>query len=71
MTIEEMIEEIKASNKAVLPAYKIAKLVNKDATKIIAQAHSDPSTLGFPVIIVGKTVRIPRIPFLRFLGAID
>lgn len=65
------IEEIKASDKAVLPAYKIAKLVNKDATKIIAQAHSDPSSLGFPVIIVGNSVRIPRIPFLKFLGVME
>ena len=27
--------------------------------------------LGFPVIVIGNRVRIPRVPFLRFLGLID
>lgn len=34
-------------------------------------AARDPvyrAQLGFPVIVIGNRVRIPRIPFLRFLG---
>lgn len=64
MTLEELI----ASDKETLPPYKIAKVVGIAAERIIAQAIEDASKLGFPVIVVFDTVRVPRIPLLRFLG---
>lgn len=30
-------------------------------------ARQRPELLGFPVIVMGSRVRIPRIPFIRFL----
>jgi len=36
-------------------------------------AARDPdarAALGFPVIVMGNRVRIPRIPFLKFLGLV-
>lgn len=31
-------------------------------------ARQRPELLGFPVILAGSRVKIPRIPFLRFMG---
>ena len=30
-------------------------------------AHQRPELLGFPVIVMGRRVRIPRLPFIQFL----
>lgn len=35
---------------------------------VAAQNPATREKLGFPVIITGTRVRIPRIPFLRFMG---
>lgn len=64
MTLDELI----SCDKETLPPYKIAKVVGIAAERIIAQAIEDASKLGFPVIVVFDTVRVPRIPLLRFLG---
>ncbi len=64
MTIDEII----LSAETTLPVYKIAKVVGLASERITAQAIEDASKLGFPVIVVFDTVRVPRVPFLRFLG---
>lgn len=33
-------------------------------------ARQQPQLLGFPTVIMGSRVKIPRIPFLRYMGAI-
>lgn len=35
---------------------------------LMAKDEKKRSLLGFPVILVGKRVKIPRIPFLEYLG---
>lgn len=35
---------------------------------VAAQNPETRAKLGFPVIVTGSRVRIPRIPFLRFMG---
>lgn len=35
---------------------------------VAAQNPATREKLGFPVIITGTRVRIPRIPFLKFMG---
>jgi len=32
------------------------------------QARECPQALGFPTMIVGKRVKIPKLPFLQFMG---
>lgn len=65
------IEEIKASTDATVCIYEIAKIIGIDANALMAQAREDQSKLSFPVIVAFKTVRVPRVPFLRFIGAMD
>ena len=62
------LNEIRESDKLFLVPSDIAKLVGCDAQSIRYMAKTAPKSLGFPVCIVGTRTRIPRIPFLRFLG---
>lgn len=64
MTIEELIK----SDKPTVCIYKIANIVGISAKRLTDQAREDQSKLEFPVIVAFDTVRVPRIPFLRFLG---
>lgn len=64
MTIAEMLE----SAEPFLSPADIAEVLQCDPQSIRAQAQTDPSKLGYPVIIINRRIRIPRIPFLRYLG---
>lgn len=65
------IEEIKASTDATVCIYEIAKIIGIDANALMAQAREDQQKLSFPVIVAFKSVRVPRIPFLKFLGVME
>lgn len=53
----------------LLPA-EVAPAMGWDAHAIRLQAHEDPSKLGFPVVVYKTRTKIPKIPFLRFMGAL-
>ena len=44
-------------------AAEAAKVLHCDPQALRAQAHKDPSKLGFPVCVMGSRVRIPRAAF--------
>ena len=52
-----------------LTAAEAAKILHCDPQALRRQARKDPTALGFAVIVVGRRVRIPREPFLQYLGA--
>lgn len=62
------LEEIKSSRKNVLTAADIAEVLGSNPHDIRCQAHEYPEGLGFPVILVGCHVKIPRLRFLEFMG---
>lgn len=62
------IDEIKSSDKPFLLAVDIAGILGCDAHAIRIAAHNSPEHLGFPVTVMGTRVRIPRLPFLAWLG---
>jgi hypothetical protein len=62
------IDEILRSDKPTLTAAEIAPVLKTSDNSIRVCARQRPDLLGFPVIIMGSRVRIPRIPFLEFLG---
>lgn len=64
LTLQQLIE----SDKEFLTAGDIAGVVGCDPNNIRVVAHQKPELLGFPVTVMGTRVRIPRIPFLRFMG---
>ena len=66
MTIQEML----LSDKLLLSPADIAQVLECDPQVIRVQARQDPLKLGYPVIVQKSRVRIPRIPFLRYIGVI-
>lgn len=62
------IQELRDSDKAVVNAADVADLLHCNPHYIRLQAHADPSKLGFPVIVTGRRVKIPRVPLLQMLG---
>lgn len=62
------LQEIKALPDDLLTRAQIEKVVGSDQQTIRMQARERPELLGFPVICIGTRVKIPRIPFLKFMG---
>ena len=62
------LDEIKASDKSVLTPAEVAEVLGCDAQDVRIQARLSPEKLGFPVIIIKSRTKIPRVPFLRFMG---
>ena len=51
-----------------LTAAQIAPILGTDPNLIRYQAHNAPQKLGFPVVVIGTRVKIPRMAFLKFMG---
>ena len=62
------LDEILTSTQPYLSPADIAPVLHCDPQCIREQARDDPTKIGFPIIVMGHRVRIPRIPFLRYLG---
>ena len=62
------LDEIRNSTKEVLTPADIADVLNADPQDIRVQARTAPEKLGFPVIIIKSRTKIPRLPFLRYMG---
>ena len=52
----------------VLTCAQVAEVIGANPDTVRWQARNDPSKLGFPVIVVGNRVKIPKRPFLRHMG---
>lgn len=62
------IQEIKASDAVFLTPAQIAPVLSVDPQVIRIQARNNPEFLGFPVMVAKSRTKIPRVPFLRWLG---
>lgn len=62
------LEMIAASDLAVLTPAQVADVLGCDPHWIRVASRDNPALLQFPVLRVGNRVKIPRIPFLRFMG---
>ncbi len=60
------LEELEASEKQTLTADEVAPYIGCDGHSIRLQAQKDPAALGFPVIVIGRRIYIPREGFVRF-----
>ena len=61
------LQEIAASEKVMLIPKDIAGVLGCTPYTINVQAQRNPASLGFPVIVTGTRVRIPREGFLYFM----
>lgn len=62
------VAEVRASDAVYLTPEQIAPILQCNAQSIRLAAREYPELLGFPVIKLGNRTKIPRIPFLQFLG---
>ena len=60
-------EEIKASDRDFVNTTDIAPIMHVAPYSINVQAKKDPAKLGFPVVVVGTRVLVPRLGFIKFL----
>lgn len=61
------LEQIKKLPDEVLTCAQIAPLLKANPATLHDQACLRPELLGFPVIVAGRRVKIPRRPFVRFM----
>ena len=64
--VPEQIRAIIDKPRAYLVATEVGPVLNLSDPAIRAQARA--GMLPFPAVCVGQRVRIPKIPFLRYLG---
>ena len=62
------IADILTSTTPMLRPADVAPIIGCDPQWVRDTARSNPEALGFPILVVGRRVKIPRIPFLRFMG---
>lgn len=61
------LEEIKKMDTYTITAAVAAPIIGCDPHYIRLMARQDPKHLGFPVIVYGNRVKIPRLPFVKFM----
>lgn len=61
------LEQIAAIPSEVLTCQQIAPLLRANPATLHQQAVEMPERLGFPVIVAGNRVKVPKRPFLRFM----
>ncbi len=64
-TLQELTQKV---DREFFTAAEVCGVLAADPQTIRDTARQRPELLGFPVILSGCRVRIPRIPFLRFMG---
>lgn len=66
-TLPSTLAEIEALPTEVLFCKHVARVLQADPGTIHAQAMQSPELLGFPVIVTGTRVKIPKTAFLKFM----
>lgn len=61
------LEQLEALDTEVLSPAQVAPLLGANPDTIRGQARDCPWLLGFPVIVAGRRVKIPKRPFVRFM----
>ena len=60
--------DLMALEKEFLTPAQVCAVVGGDPQWLRLTAHEAPQELGFPVVVIHRRVKIPRIPFCRFMG---
>jgi len=61
------LDEIKNLPREFLRPADIAPILGCTPYSINVQVQKDPSKLGFPVIVIGSRVKIPKLAFIKFM----
>lgn len=63
------IDQLRASDKAFLTPGDVCHVLGSNPQDIRVTARQRPDLIGYEFTFVGNRMKIPRLPFLRFLGA--
>lgn len=61
------MDQLEALPAEVLTCAKVAPVLCANPATLYLQALERPELLGFPVIVAGSRVKIPKRPFVRFM----
>lgn len=61
------LEDIKGMDCSTITPAVAASVLGCNPHSIRVAAHTEPQSLGFPVVVMQSRTRIPRIPFINFL----
>jgi hypothetical protein len=61
------LDQLEALPAEVLTCAQVAPVLCASPATLHLQALERPELLGFPVIVAGSRVKIPKRPFLRFM----
>ena len=67
MTLDDLLQ----MNAPVVPGTWIAQTMGMDSTRLIEYARSRPELVPFPYQLSGNRMKVPRIPFLKWIGITD
>ena len=68
ITRQQAIQALINSDKVCLTAIDIAPIIGTDPQTIRDTARQRPELLKFAFFVTGNRVKIPRIPFLQYIG---
>jgi len=60
------LKELEENEKEWLTVAEVARFLDSDPQAIRIQAHKDRAALGFPIIMIGNHIKIPRAGFINF-----
>lgn len=63
------IDDIRNSDKMFLSPDDICGILGSNPQTIRVTARQRPDLIGFPFTFMGNRMKIPRIPFLRFIDS--
>ena len=61
------LDELEALPVEVFTPAQIAPVLRLDQDTIRGQAREKPELLGFPVVVAGSRVKVPKRPFIKFM----
>ena len=61
------IDDVKRMDSAMIVPAVAAAVIGCDPNRLRVVARQRPYLLGFPTVIIGNRVKIPRLPFIKFL----
>lgn len=67
MNIPKSLKEISALPREWLTCEQVSGVLNCNPYALHIQAVKDQSKLGFPVVVIGNRVKIPKDAFVAFM----
>lgn len=62
------LQEIKNLDKAFLTPEQVSGVLGSNPQTIRVTARQRPDLVGYEFTFVGNRMKIPKVPFLRFMG---